>query len=85
VFVNWAKLACIIGRMLHEEEIPYLYYFGDMTRDQKDAAILEFQENPGIKVLVSLTPTHLAADNGSYFTPPSRSIYLRHSLSLTHR
>ncbi|KAK3294100.1 SNF2 family N-terminal domain-containing protein [Chaetomium fimeti] len=53
VFVNWAKLACIIGRMLHEEHIPFLYYFGDLTKDQKEAAILNFQEKPDIKVLVA--------------------------------
>lgn len=53
VFVNWAKLACIIGRMLDEEEISYLYYFGDMTKQQKEAAIPEFQDNPDVKVMAS--------------------------------
>ncbi|KAK4099193.1 hypothetical protein N658DRAFT_487787 [Parathielavia hyrcaniae] len=52
VFVNWAKLACIIGRMLSEEEIPFLYYFGDQTKEEKAAAIADFRERPEPKVLV---------------------------------
>lgn len=40
--------------MLQEEKIPFLYYFGDLTKDQKEAAILNFQEKPNIKVLVIL-------------------------------
>ncbi len=58
VFVNWAKLACIIGRMLNEEQIPFLYYFGDLKLDQKDAAITTFQTNPEIKILVRPLPSH---------------------------
>ncbi|KAH6855854.1 P-loop containing nucleoside triphosphate hydrolase protein [Chaetomium sp. MPI-CAGE-AT-0009] len=53
VFVNWNKLGCIIGRMLHEEDIQFLYYFGCLTKDQKEAAILNFEEKPDIKVLVA--------------------------------
>ncbi|KAG7287136.1 hypothetical protein NEMBOFW57_006641 [Staphylotrichum longicolle] len=52
VFVNWTKLGCIIGRVLYEEGIRFLYSFGDLTRGQKDAAIAKFQSDPGIKVLV---------------------------------
>ncbi len=42
--------------MLNEEQIPFLYYFGDLTREQKNAAITRFQDNPNVKVLVSSTP-----------------------------
>ncbi|KAL2261278.1 hypothetical protein VTK26DRAFT_4482 [Humicola hyalothermophila] len=53
VFVNWAKLAGIIGRMLFEEHIPFLYYFGDMTKGQKIAAVADFEDRPEIKVLIA--------------------------------
>ncbi|AEO70728.1 uncharacterized protein THITE_2024021, partial [Thermothielavioides terrestris NRRL 8126] len=53
VFVNWAKLACILGRMLYEEGIPFLYYFGDLSTDDKSGAIADFQYKPDIKVLIS--------------------------------
>ncbi|KAK3902374.1 81e4ad1c-ff53-4b31-96ff-86feb7e2e2d8 [Staphylotrichum tortipilum] len=53
IFVNWVKMGCIIGRMLREEEIPFLYYFGDLSQDEKRAAIADFQDNPNIKVLIS--------------------------------
>lgn len=43
--------------MLFEEGIGFLYYVGDMNKDQKNAAITEFQDKDHIKVLVSF---HLA-------------------------
>jgi hypothetical protein len=38
--------------MLFEEGIPFLYYFGDLTPEEKAAAIPDFQVNPEIKVMV---------------------------------
>ncbi|KAK4125866.1 hypothetical protein N657DRAFT_688527 [Parathielavia appendiculata] len=52
VFVNWAKLACIMGR-LFEEQIPFLYYFGDLSLEEKAAAINDFRDRLEIKVLAS--------------------------------
>ena len=59
--------------MLNEEQIPFLYYFGDLTRDQKNAAIAKFQDNPNIKVLVSNTP-RLFPTPASPTNPQSRLV-----------
>lgn len=53
VFVEWSKMAAIIGRMLYEEELRFLYYVGDMNTEQKNAAITDFEERPDVKILVS--------------------------------
>ncbi|KAK4235222.1 hypothetical protein C8A03DRAFT_18001 [Achaetomium macrosporum] len=53
IFVNWAKLAWIIGRMLFEEGIPFLYYFGSMMMEEKNAALKDFQDRADIKVMVA--------------------------------
>ncbi|KAK3317938.1 P-loop containing nucleoside triphosphate hydrolase protein [Apodospora peruviana] len=53
VFVQFAKLACILGRILCQEKIQFLYYFGDQTTDQKVDSLLKFQEKPEIKVLIT--------------------------------
>ena len=44
--------------MLFEEGIPFLYYFGDLGKEVKDAAIQDFQDNPDIKIMVSDSPPH---------------------------
>lgn len=46
--------------MLFEEGIPFLYYFGDLGKEVKDAAIQDFQDNPDIKIMVSAStpPIH---------------------------
>jgi SNF2 family DNA or RNA helicase len=54
VFVNWAKLAWILGRMLFLEGIEFLYYFGGMTMEEKSAAVRDFEESESIKVMVKL-------------------------------
>jgi hypothetical protein len=76
VFVNWAKLACVIGRMLSEEGVPFLYYFGDLTPEQKAAAIPDFQNHAEIKVLVwSLTPLLPYHPSSSPSTTPANHLH----------
>ncbi len=55
--------------MLFEEEIPFLYYFGDLLADQKQAAIDSFQTKPNIKVLVSASP-NLPDHTPQVYLPP---------------
>ena len=54
-----------IGRMLCEEEIDFLYYFGDLSKDQKNAAIADFEDKPNIKVLVSQATADIKTHNQS--------------------
>ncbi|KAH8900083.1 hypothetical protein GQ53DRAFT_595648, partial [Thozetella sp. PMI_491] len=55
IFTQWVLLARIIGRILAEEHITFLYYFGNMSKDQRNAAVKAFHDNPEIKVLIAST------------------------------
>lgn len=56
MFVQWVRLARILGRVLAEEGINFLYYFGSMTKDQRNKAVETFQDDPNAKVMVSSRP-----------------------------
>ncbi len=47
-------MARILGRILSEEHIKFLYYFGSLTSKQKAAAIEAFHEEDDIIVLVRI-------------------------------
>ena len=57
MFVQWVRLARIIGRMLTEEGINFLYYFGSMTKEQRNKAVETFQDDPKATVMVSSRPS----------------------------
>lgn len=46
----------ILGRMLEQEKIQFLYFFGEMLRDEKDKAVKAFHDVKEVKVLVSFPP-----------------------------
>lgn len=56
IFTQWRIMGCILGRKLQMEDIPFLYHFGDMSLDQRNEAIYDFDDKPEIKVLVSHIP-----------------------------
>ncbi|KAI1876734.1 uncharacterized protein JN550_000806 [Neoarthrinium moseri] len=53
IFTQWKPMGMIIGRMLQDEGIPFLYFFGDMSKRQKEAAIKGFHDKPEVKVMVA--------------------------------
>jgi SNF2 family DNA or RNA helicase len=55
VFIQWVDLNGILGRLLQEEGIEFLYYPGTAEMKEKDrkTAIDTFKQDPYVKVLVS--------------------------------
>ncbi|KAK3502941.1 SNF2 family N-terminal domain-containing protein [Neurospora crassa] len=53
VFTHWIQLGRILGRVLRQEKIDFLYLFGGMGPTDREDQIKAFQTNPRIKVLVS--------------------------------
>ncbi|KAJ4419919.1 hypothetical protein N0V85_000806 [Neurospora sp. IMI 360204] len=53
VFTQWIQIARIIGRVLQQENIDFLYLFGGMGPTDREDQIKAFQTNPKIKVLHS--------------------------------
>ncbi|KAH7630464.1 P-loop containing nucleoside triphosphate hydrolase protein [Sordaria sp. MPI-SDFR-AT-0083] len=51
IFTQWRVMGSILGRKLQEEDIPFLYHFGDMALEQRNEAIYDFDDKPEIKVL----------------------------------
>lgn len=43
----------ILGRKLQEEDIGFLYYFGNMAMDTRSKAVSIFKDDKNAKVLVS--------------------------------
>lgn len=43
----------ILGRVLQQEQIKFLYYFGEMSREEKEDNVRAFHANAEIKVLVA--------------------------------
>ncbi|KUI63644.1 DNA repair protein rad5 [Cytospora mali] len=54
VFIQWVELNGILGRLLQEEGIEFLYYTGTTEMKDKDrkAAIDTFKQDPYVKVLI---------------------------------
>lgn len=44
----------ILGRKLHEEDIGFLYFFGNMAMETRNKAVSIFSNNKNAKVLVSI-------------------------------
>lgn len=51
----------IIGRLLEDKGIPFLYNFGIMGTRERDKNLQDFKENSEIKVLVSVKAACLIA------------------------
>lgn len=57
VFTQWVMVARILGRVLQEERIKFLYYFGEMSLTEKNANIDMFKApEQNVKVLVRPSP-----------------------------
>jgi SNF2 family DNA or RNA helicase len=59
VFTNFILTGQIVGRMLQDANIDFLYYFGGLSLTQKQEAIRDFTEKSNIRVLVSENPVSL--------------------------
>lgn len=46
-------MGMITGRMLEDEGVNFLYYFGEMTKDEKAQNLETFKNGTEVKVLVS--------------------------------
>ncbi|KAB5535381.1 SNF2 family N-terminal domain-containing protein [Coniochaeta sp. 2T2.1] len=53
VFTQWVMVGRILGRVLQQEKIPFLYYFGDMTRSEKEDNVKAFHALDNVKVLIA--------------------------------
>jgi SNF2 family DNA or RNA helicase len=53
VFVQWIPMLSILGRMVFQKGINFVYFWGGMDSSQQQMCIKAFQENPRIKIMVS--------------------------------
>lgn len=53
VFLHFIGASRILGRLLQDHSIDYLYFVGQMNSDQRRNARVTFEEEPTVKVLVS--------------------------------
>jgi hypothetical protein len=53
--MEYVGLGQILGRLHQNEEIGFVYYFGDMNGSQRTKALTTFEKNPEAKVLVCLS------------------------------
>lgn len=47
----------MLGQMLGMANVPFLYYYGNMTSKQHEKALEQFDSNPDKKILVRRRPT----------------------------
>lgn len=52
IFVQWGITAKILGRMLNFDKIGFVYYWGDMSSEQKSKNLATFHEVEEVKVMV---------------------------------
>ncbi len=63
VFTSFVLVGRIIGRMLQDEDIDFLYYFGSMNNAEKHTVVRDFHANKKIRVLViNTSSTHVPTD-----------------------
>ena len=53
VFTQWVTCGKILGRMLQEVGIGFLYLFGNMAMEDRHKAVAGFSDNINAQVLVS--------------------------------
>lgn len=56
VFTLFVDGGRIVGRMLQDANIDFLYYFGSMSHAEKRKAVEDFKEKKEIRVLVTPHP-----------------------------
>lgn len=56
VFVQWIPMLAILGRMIFQNGLRFVYYWGLMNETQKARSIRGFKCDPEIKVMVSPSP-----------------------------
>lgn len=54
VFTQSVFSARILGRLLQDQEINFLYYFGSMTNDERTRSLETLRDIDNVKVIVSL-------------------------------
>ncbi|KAG4438756.1 hypothetical protein IFR05_005784 [Cadophora sp. M221] len=57
IFTQWRAFAAIDGRVLERENIPFVYFTGDMTIKARQDATAQFRSNPAVKVMVATLKT----------------------------
>jgi SNF2 family DNA or RNA helicase len=58
IFMEFKMTGAILGRMLEDEGIPFLYFFGDMSPVAKQNALRGLREKNKVKVMVSFYPIY---------------------------
>ncbi|PVH88776.1 hypothetical protein DL98DRAFT_622343 [Cadophora sp. DSE1049] len=53
IFSQFRHFQVIIGCMLEKEKMKFLYFSGDMSSKQREAAVLQFESDPSIKIMVA--------------------------------
>ncbi|KAF3022103.1 hypothetical protein E8E14_013824 [Neopestalotiopsis sp. 37M] len=53
IFSQFQETHQIIGRMLQAEGVRFAYFWGSLSREQKDTVIKDFHEDPEMRVLVA--------------------------------
>lgn len=53
IFTQWILMGRIIGRLLEDNGVPFLYYFGEMGEIEKTKNLNDFKARRGVKVLIS--------------------------------
>ncbi|SPQ25307.1 b980d20b-e1cf-4b1d-a4b9-3b114e56faea [Thermothielavioides terrestris] len=53
VFTEFVLLGRLVGRMLQDHDIDFLYYFGSMSHSEKNKAVNDFANNENIRVLIA--------------------------------
>lgn len=54
VFVQWIPVLSFLGRMLFQNGIRFVYLWGELKSGQQEMCIKAFQQDPEIKVMVSV-------------------------------
>ncbi|KAK4134684.1 hypothetical protein BT67DRAFT_379414 [Trichocladium antarcticum] len=63
VFTSFIEIGRIVGRMLQDEDIDFLYYFGSMASAMKYQAVRDFTNKPNISILCCGQALNLACAN----------------------
>ncbi|KAK8011522.1 hypothetical protein PG990_010487 [Apiospora arundinis] len=53
IFTQFLQEGQILGRMLQAEEYPFVYFFGEMSAKEKEAAIETFAQEKKVKVMIA--------------------------------
>ncbi|KAI1132015.1 P-loop containing nucleoside triphosphate hydrolase protein [Nemania abortiva] len=53
IFTEWIKTAQVLGRMLDEANVNFVYYDSEIPQKTRDRNLLDFKTNPHIKVIVA--------------------------------